>query len=56
MVNGRQVAALRIGIVHVDIPAQDQPALVGLADIEMPGAVGHHMIDHRFDRFADESL
>ena len=36
----RQVAALGVGIVAVDIAAEDQPALVGLADIEMPGAEG----------------
>ena len=35
----RQVAALRIGVVHVQIAAKDQPALVRLAAIEVAGTV-----------------
>ena len=36
----RQVAALGVGVVAVDVAAEDQAALVGLADVEMPGAEG----------------
>ena len=38
VLDGRQVAALGVGIVAVDVAAEHQPALVGLADVEMPGA------------------
>ena len=52
----RQVAALGVGIVAVDIAAEDQPALVGLADIEMAGAEGHDAVDQRLDALGDEGL
>ena len=36
----RQVAALGVGVVAVDVAAEDEAALVRLADVEMPGAEG----------------
>jgi hypothetical protein len=45
MLDGRQIAALGIGIVAVDIAAEDQATLVGLRDIEMPGAECDDAID-----------
>ena len=48
MLDRRQIAALRIGIVAVDIAAEDKAALVGLGDIEMSGAEGDDMVDERF--------
>ena len=52
----RQIAALGVGIVAVEIAAEHEAAFVRLADIEMAGAERHHMIDQRLDAFGDEGL
>ena len=52
----RQAAALGIRVVAVEIAAQHQPALVGLADVEMRRAVGDDAVDHRLQRLGDEGL
>ena len=45
MLDHRQIAALRIGVVAVEIAAHDDLALVGLADVEMPGAERHDGVE-----------
>ena len=52
----RQVAALGVGVVAVNVAAKDQTALVGLADIKVPGAKGHHPVDQRLQPFGHEGL
>ena len=52
----RQIAALRIGVVAVEIAAEHQPALVRLGDVEVPGAEGDDAVDHRLQRLGDERL
>ena len=52
----RQIAALGVGIVAVDIAAEHEAAFVRLADIEMACAERHHMIDQRLDALGDEGL
>ena len=52
----RQIAALGVGVVAVDIATEDEAALVGLADIKMPRAEGDHTGDHRLQSFGDECL
>ena len=52
----RQIAALRIAVVAVDITAEHQPAFVGLADIEMPSAEGNNAGNHRLQALGYEGL
>ena len=40
VLHGRHIAALRVGVVPVEVAAEDQSALVGLAYVEMSGAEG----------------
>ena len=47
VLDDRQVAALRIRVVAVDVAAEHQPALVRLADVEVPGAEGDDVVDQR---------
>ena len=54
--HNRHVSALGIGIVAVYVAAEDQAALVRLADIEVAGAKGDNVRQKRLDRFGDESL
>src|SRR5882757_2532708 len=49
--DGREVAALGVGVVAVDIAAEHQAALVGLADIEVPRPEGDDAGNERLDRF-----
>lgn len=56
MFDQRQVAALGIGIVAVQIAAEDQAALVRLADIEMSGPEGDDPVDEGFQRFRHKGL
>ena len=51
----RQVPALGIGIVAVEIAAEDEAALIGLAHIEMPSTEGEDLI-HRLEPFGDKGL
>ena len=51
-----KIAALRIGIVAVDVAAKHEAALVGLADIEMAGAESDDGVDQRLQAFGDEGL
>jgi hypothetical protein len=37
VLDDRQVAALGVGIVAVEVAAEDEAALVGLADVEVAG-------------------
>src|SRR4029078_8668346 len=52
----REIAALGVGIVALDVAAEDEAAFVGLADIEMAGTEGHHDGDYGLHAFGDESL
>ena len=52
----RQVAALGVGVVAVDVAAEHQPALVGLADVEVAGAEGDDVVDQRLDALRHEGL
>ena len=56
VLDGREIAALGVGIVAVDIAAEDEAALVRLADVEMPGAEGDDAGDDRLQGFGDERL
>ncbi len=56
VLDSRQVAALGVGIVAVDVAAEHQAALVGLADIEMPRPEGDDARNERLDRFRHEGL
>src|SRR3546814_11642413 len=56
VLHDRQVAALGIGVVAVDVAAEHQAALVGLRDVEVAGAEGDDGVDERLQRFRDESL
>ena len=47
MLDRRQVAAPGIGVVAVDIAAEDEAALVGLRDVEMAHAEGDDHVDDR---------
>ena len=51
-----ELAALGIGVEAVDMAAEDQPALVGLREIEELGAEGDDVVDQRLDRLGDEGL
>ena len=51
-----QVAALGVGIVAVDVAAEDEAALVGLGDIEMSGAERDDVVDERLQPFGHEGL
>ena len=51
-----RLAAPGVRVVAVDVAAEDEPALVGLADVEVPGAEGHDTVDRRLDALRDESL
>ena len=51
-----EAAALAVGVVLVDAGADDELALVGLADIDVDG-VGHdHAGEHRLDRLRHQGL
>ena len=54
--DGRKVSALSIGIVAIEVAAEDQAALIGLADVEVAGTECHDAIDGRLDALGDESL
>src|SRR5258706_3868879 len=51
-----KVAALGIGVVAVYVSAEDKPALVRLADVEMPRAKGDDAWNDRLQPFRDEGL
>src|SRR5258706_108706 len=52
----REIAALRIGVVAVEIAAEDEAPLVRLADIEVSSAESDDARDQWLDRFGDERL
>src|SRR5262245_53140180 len=52
----RELAALGIGVEAVNMAAEDEPALIGLREIEELGAEGKNMIDKRLDRLRHEGL
>ncbi len=56
VLDGRQIAALGVGVVAVDIAAEDEAALVGLADVEMPRAEGDDLVDHGLEALRHEGL
>ena len=56
MLDHRQIAAPRIGIVAVDVAAEDQAALVRLRDVEMAGAEGDDAVDIGLQSFRHEGL
>jgi hypothetical protein len=56
MLDDRQIAALRIGVVEVEIAAHHELALVGLADIEMHGARRDDGVEHRLDGLGHHCL
>ena len=56
LLDHRQIAALRIGIIAVDVAAEDEAALVRLADVEMPRAEGDDGVDQRLHAFRHEGL
>ncbi len=51
-----EIAALGIGIVAVDIAAEDETALVRLRHVEMAGAKGDDGVDEGFQPLGDEGL
>src|SRR5262249_52732861 len=52
----RQIAALGVGIVALDVAAEHEPALIRLTDIEMARAEGHHHVDQGLHALGDEGL
>ena len=52
----RQVPPRGVGVVEVEVAAEHQPALVRLADVEMPHPEGHHARDHRLQPLGHEGL
>ena len=52
----RQIAALRVRVVEIEIASHDQFTLVGLADVEMHGARRDDRVEHRFHRLGDHRL
>src|SRR5690606_17464600 len=54
--NDRQVPALRIGIVAVNVAAIDKPPLVGLVYVAMAHAESDDGVEKRLDGFGDEGL
>src|SRR5439155_13086600 len=56
VLDDRQVAAPCIGVIAIDVAAEHEPTLVGLADVEMPGAERDYAIDCRLDAFRHEGL
>ena len=52
----RQVSALGVSVVAVDIAAKDQTAFVGLADIEMTRPKGNDAGQDRFQTFRHKGL
>jgi hypothetical protein len=56
ILDSRQVASLGIRVVAVDIAAEDETTLVGLADVEVPRAKCHDGGNERLDCFGDERL
>ena len=52
----RKIAALRIGIVAVEVAAEYEAALVGLADVEMASPERRNAVDIGLDRFRHEGL
>ncbi len=56
MLDQGEVAPLGVGIVAVDVAAEDKPALVGLAEVEMPRAEGHHRVDEGLQPLRHEGL
>ncbi len=56
MLDGRHVAAPGIGVVAVEIAAEDEPALVRLRDIEMADAIGDDRVEIGLDAFRHEGL
>ena len=56
VLDGGEVAALRIAVVAVDVAAEHETALVRLADVEVPCAEGDDARDQRLQAFGDERL
>ena len=56
VLDDRQVAALGIGVVAVEVAAEDEPALVRLADVEVPGAISDDAGDERLHCFRHKRL
>ena len=56
MLDDRQIAALRIGVVEVEIAAHHELALVGLADVEVHGARRDDGVEHRLDGLGHHRL
>ena len=51
-----RVAAHGTGSVEIQVRAQHDPALVGLADVKMPHAEAHDMVEHALRTRRDEGL
>ncbi len=56
MFNGREAAALAVAVVGVDAGADDQLALVRLADVAVHGVRHDHGIEDRLQRLGDVGL
>lgn len=48
MLDGRQITALGIGIVTIDVAAEDQAPLVRLRYVEMPHSKRYDAVDEGF--------
>src|SRR5215470_5045934 len=56
VLEGRQVAALGIAVVTVNVAAEYEPTFVALANVEMACAEGDDVVDNRFHSLGYEGL